>query len=165
MSTDKSADFKWADIATLAADVTSKEGPGEFAKQFNQRIIETFRATGGRLSGELRDGPIALITMTGSKSGKERIVPLGVIETEGRRFIIASRGGTDDNPVWYNSIIANPLVTVERFSEKYRAKAVPLQGAERDRIFEVATQQAPDFGNYQKRTQRIIPVLELVPVS
>lgn len=108
MSSDHAEQFKRADIETLRLEVTSDQGPGEFAKQFNRRVTERFRANGGKLNGELTDAPIVLVTMIGSKSGNERTVPLSCIETEGRVFVVASRGGTDDHPIWFHNITANP---------------------------------------------------------
>jgi deazaflavin-dependent oxidoreductase (nitroreductase family) len=113
----------------------------------------------------LSGGALLLVTMIGSKSGKERTVPLGYAATEGRLFVVASRGGTDVNPVWYDNLRANPMVTVECGPETFRAEAVVLEGAERDRIFDVAKKQVPDYAEYEKRTTRKIPVVELRRLS
>lgn len=156
MSYDQIPYLKMSDIDKLTADITSDEGPGKFAKEFNQNVIDAFRATGGKLTGELEGASIILVTMFGLKSGKERTCPLALIEAEGRLFIVASRGGCDKNPGWYDNIVANPLVTVEYGTEVFRAKAVALQAEERDRIFSMCAEINPRFAGYQARTSTTI---------
>lgn len=147
----------------MLGELRSDSGPGGETRAFNEALIAEFRRTGGVISGAL-GGPefrFLLITTTGAKTGKPRTVPVGYVKVEGRLLILASKGGDDTNPLWFGNVVANPEVTIEIGSEKYRAMAVVLEGQERDRTFAAITEKAPRFTEYQERTTRPIPVIEL----
>jgi deazaflavin-dependent oxidoreductase (nitroreductase family) len=128
---------------------------------FNNRLIEEFRANGGRVGGMFAGAPLLLLTTTGAKSGQPRVAPL-VYTTDGDRLVvIASKGGAPTNPDWYHNLIANPEVTVELGNESFPARASVMEGAERDRLFENQAKQMPNFAEYQRNTQRRIPVVVL----
>jgi deazaflavin-dependent oxidoreductase (nitroreductase family) len=124
----------------------------------NIKVIEEFRRTGGRTGGS---GRTLLLTTTGARSGKERTVPLAYLSDGNRLLIFGSRAGSDKQPDWYWNLLKNPVVTVEVGSEKYPARATPLQGAERDRLFALQKEAMPVFAEYESRTQRVIPVIAL----
>lgn len=145
----------------LAGEIRSPGGPGEFTKGFNEAFIEEFRANDGVISGELSETPFLLLTTTGAKSGRQRTTPLAYIPIEGRILIIASRGGAAAHPAWYWNLVAHPEVTVELGAETYPALAVAIEGAERDRLFNEVASRIPTFADYQRRTDRMIPVFEL----
>ena len=98
---------------------------------------------------------------TGAKSGKKRAVPLAYHEVDGRLLIIASMGGAKRNPPWYHNLVANPEVLVEKDGETFSANAVVTAGADRDALFKSVCDALPPFAEYQPRTERIIPVIEL----
>jgi deazaflavin-dependent oxidoreductase (nitroreductase family) len=148
----------------LSEDVRARR-PSDTTKDFNKRLIASFRANGGRVPGELSHVPLILITMTGRKSGDKRTVPLAYVEMEDRLFIIASRGGGKEHPLWYGNILADPNVTVEIRSDIYLARATPLPEEERDRIFGLIADVNPTFADYQSRTSRKIPVVELCRID
>jgi deazaflavin-dependent oxidoreductase (nitroreductase family) len=129
---------------------------------FNQGIIDEFRANGGRVGGPFAGAPMILVTHTGAKSGRLRTTPL-VYSTDGDRVvIIASMGGAPKNPQWLHNIAANPKVTVEVGDETYEADAEVLTGgSERQRLFEQQAALMPNFSDYQARTDRTIPVVVL----
>ena len=79
------------------------------------------------------------------------------------RFVFASKAGADTNPDWYHNLIAHPNVTVEVGADTYPAAATPIAGAERDRIYAEQAKRYPGFAEYQEKTERGIPVVELVP--
>lgn len=150
-------------LGRMLNELRSSEGPGGDTRAFNEALIEQFRRSGGRIGGEL-GGPeyaFLLLTATGAKSGKPRTVPLGYVKVEGRLYILASKGGAPTDPLWYGNVAANPDVVVEIGDEKYRATAVVLEGEERERVFAAITRKAPRFGEYQERSPRLIPVIEL----
>ena len=153
-----------AGLEAMAQEVQAT-GPGEVTDQFNQSLISTFRSSSGELSGDLAGSRILLLTTTGARSGRERTVPLGFVRTGGKTYIVASLGGRPENPAWYHNLVANPTVTVELGPDRYQAEAVVLQGEERDRIFEIAGRKIANFAAYQKRTSRVIPVIELRPLD
>lgn len=132
--------------------------------EMNRSVINEFRATGGKAGGVFEGKPLVLVHHTGAKSGTERIAPLVPLLDDGRIYIFASKGGADTNPDWYRNIEANPGVTVELGAETFTATARILQGAERDEIYAKQVDAEPQFGEYQRNTERVIPVVELVRV-
>lgn len=145
----------------LASEIRSPSGPGNFTKAFNEALIAQFRASGGQLTGDFAAAEFLLLTTTGAKSGRRRTTPLAYVALDGRILIIASRGGAPQSPAWYFNLIANPEVTVELGEETYQAKAVELKGADRDDSYAEIARRLPTFAEYQSRTDRIIPVVEL----
>ncbi|MGE0600276.1 MAG: nitroreductase family deazaflavin-dependent oxidoreductase [Dehalococcoidia bacterium] len=128
---------------------------------FNLKIIEEFRANGGETFGPFKGRPLLLLTSKGAKSGKEGTTPL-VYSKDGDRFvIIASMGGAPKNPAWYHNIKANPEVTIEVGTEKFKAKAAVVEGAERERLYAQQAAMMPAFNEYKEKTTRVIPVVVL----
>ncbi|SFQ64265.1 deazaflavin-dependent oxidoreductase, nitroreductase family [Amycolatopsis arida] len=133
---------------------------------FNQQIIDEFRANRGQVGGPFANARLLLLTTTGARSGKPHTVPLGYLLDEGERLlVIASAAGAPQHPAWYHNIRANPRVTVETGPFTVEADAVVLEGEERDRIFARAVEADPGWGEYQARTERVIPVVALNPVG
>ena len=129
--------------------------------EFNEKIIAEFRANAGVVGGQFEGAPMVLLTSIGAKSGKPHTTPLVPFEDRDDVYVIASMGGAPKHPAWYFNIQANPQVTVERGTEKYAARADVLQSAERDEIWAKQVALRPTFGDYQKKTSRIIPVIRL----
>ena len=134
-------------------------------KAFNQQLIEEFRANGGKVGGRFEGRPVVLVTATGAKSGRRLTIPLVYLQEGDRRFIFASKAGSPKNPDWYHNLVANPTVTVEIGNETYDARAVILSGEERDRLYAKQVEAMPTFGDYQAKTDRVIPVISLERVS
>jgi deazaflavin-dependent oxidoreductase (nitroreductase family) len=133
---------------------------------WNQQIIDEFRANAGRVGGPFEGAPMILIHHVGAKSGVERVSPLVYFpEDEGRMIIIASKGGSPENPAWYHNLKANPKIDVEVGSETFAVVAEEVTGEERDRIWERVVAERPGFGDYQRKTSRTIPVLRLTPAA
>jgi deazaflavin-dependent oxidoreductase (nitroreductase family) len=130
--------------------------------EMNRAVIEEFRATGGKAGGPFEGKPLVLVHHVGAKSGTTRIAPLVPLLDDGRIFIFASKGGADTNPDWYRNLVANPEITVELGSDRFAATARPLEGAERDEVYAKQVAVEPQFGEYQRNTTRVIPVVELV---
>jgi deazaflavin-dependent oxidoreductase (nitroreductase family) len=133
---------------------------------FNQRMIEEFRANNGQvISGPLAGMPLLLLTTTGAKSGQTRVSPLAYTKDGDRLVIIASKGGAPTNPDWFYNVRANPTVTVEVGTERFQARATIPQGQERERLYKQMAQQLPVFAEYQQKTSRQIPVILLERLS
>jgi deazaflavin-dependent oxidoreductase (nitroreductase family) len=132
---------------------------------FNQRIISEFRANQGKVSGQLANTPLLLLTMTGAKSGRTITKPLAYTRDGDRIVIIASFAGAPKNPPWYHNLIANPEATVELGSERFRVRAAVTSGEERQRLFNRQAEQMPIFADYQKKTARQIPVFVLTRID
>ncbi|MGK2869368.1 MAG: nitroreductase family deazaflavin-dependent oxidoreductase [Mycobacterium sp.] len=130
--------------------------------QMNNAVIAEFRESGGKAGGVFEGKPLILVHHTGAKSGIERIAPLVPLLDDGRIFIFASKGGADTNPDWYGNLVAHPDITVELGTETFAATARALKGDERDEIYAKQVAVEPQFGEYQRKTERVIPVVELV---
>jgi deazaflavin-dependent oxidoreductase (nitroreductase family) len=132
---------------------------------WNRRIIEEFRANGGKVGAPFENSTLLLLTTTGAKSGQKRTNPLAYMPDGDRMLIIASKAGAPTNPDWYYNLLAHPEVTVEVGNgtkvETFNAIATVITGEERDRLFARVVERAPGFGEYQAKTTRIIPVIAL----
>ncbi|TDE58864.1 nitroreductase family deazaflavin-dependent oxidoreductase [Nonomuraea mesophila] len=129
---------------------------------FNQQIIDKFRANQGQVGGPFEGARLLLLTTVGAKTGARRTTPLGYLPDGGRVLVIASAGGSARHPAWYHNVLANPEVTVEDGVFTYPATAVVLEGEERDRVFARAVEADPGWGTYQDKAGRILPVVALV---
>lgn len=128
---------------------------------WNQRIIEEFRANHGKVGGPFEHASMLLLHTKGAKTGGERLAPL-VFQADGDRVVIfASKGGAPTNPDWFHNIKANPDVTVEVGDEVYAARATIATGEERERLWSRQKELAPMFAEYEKRAPREIPVIVL----
>lgn len=131
-------------------------------RDWNNRIIEEFRANGGRVGGQFEGVPMLLLHTTGARSGEERVNPMMFLDLDGHRYVFASKAGADTHPDWYHNLVAHPGVTVEAGTDTYPATAVPVAGADRDRVYAEQARRYPGFAEYQQKTTRVIPVVELV---
>jgi deazaflavin-dependent oxidoreductase (nitroreductase family) len=133
-------------------------------RELNERNIEEFRRNGGKVGGPFEGFPLLLLTSTGAKSGAQRVNPVGYFDIDGTIYIVGSAAGRDGNPGWVFNVRAKPNVTVEIGADPPKTVvAHELPRDERDRIYAVIVQRAPGFGEYEERTDRVIPVFELTP--
>jgi deazaflavin-dependent oxidoreductase (nitroreductase family) len=130
-------------------------------KNRNLAVIEDFRANNGQVGGFFRDKSLLLLHTTGAKSGKKHIIPLIYLQDGDRFVIIASKGGAQSNPDWYYNLVTNPKVKVELGKEEFVANAVVVQEPERSLLFNRMTERYPFYAEYQRKTDRIIPVIIL----
>lgn len=128
---------------------------------FNQRIIDEFRANGGKVGPPFAGAPMVLITTKGAKTGRLSTTPIVPLVDGDRLVIIASRGGAPKHPAWYHNIVANPTITVEYLAEKFEAQATIAEGAERDALYARQAAAFPAFAEYEQKTTRKIPVVIL----
>ena len=130
---------------------------------FNEQIIEEFRANEGRVGGRFEGNPLLLLHHTGAKSGKSRINPLAYLSDGGRYVVFASKGGAPTHPDWYHNLKAHPNTTIEVGTDTVDVVASEATDDERERIFRIQAERAPQFAEYQKQTKRLIPVMVLTP--
>lgn len=130
---------------------------------FNAQVIEEFRANAGRVGGPFENQPLLLLHHTGARTGAERINPLVYLRDGDRYVIFASKGGAPTNPGWYHNLKAQPEVTIEVGAESLSAVASEATGDERDRLFTAQAERFPQFADYQRKTDRRIPVIALTP--
>src|SRR5688500_18705689 len=104
-------------------------------KNWNEGIIEEFRAKNGKVGGRFANIPLLLLHHTGARTGTGRVNPLAY-QTDGDRFVIfASKGGAPTNPDWYHNLRANPEATVEVGTETISVRARVTEGEERERLW------------------------------
>jgi deazaflavin-dependent oxidoreductase (nitroreductase family) len=130
---------------------------------FNDQIIEEFRANEGRVGGRFEGSPLLLLHHTGAKSGKSRINPLAYLSDGGRYVIFASKGGAPTNPDWYHNLKAHPNATIEVGTDTIGVVASEATGEERERLFRIQAERVPQFAEYEKQIERLIPVMVLTP--
>jgi deazaflavin-dependent oxidoreductase (nitroreductase family) len=132
---------------------------------FNRNLIAEFRAGEGKVSGPFEGAPLLLLTTTGAKTGRKHTTPV-VYQQDGDRIVVfGSKGGAPSHPAWYHNLVANPTVTVELPAETFEARAVTVEGGERDRIWSAQKELMPGFKDYEAKTDRQIPVIVLERVS
>jgi proline iminopeptidase len=108
--------------------------------------------------------PSLLLVTKGRKTGKKHLFPLFYGEAGKSYFLVASKGGAPDHPGWYKNILANPEVELQVGTKTMKAKARTASGAERQKLWDNAITWWPPYFDYQKKTQREIPVVVLDPV-
>ena len=136
---------------------------------FNAQVIADFNATNGKPGGYFKNAPVLLLHSIGAKTGQERTLPLMYLrEGDGPWYIFASKGGHPNNPDWYHNLKSNPAAaisigdgtTISRLNVTAR---VIDGGDERDAIYARQASLFPQFAEYEKKTERTIPVVELTP--
>ena len=132
---------------------------------WNQANIDEFRANSGKVGGRFAGRTLLLLHTVGAKSGQERINPVAYFTDGDRLVIIASKGGAPTNPDWYYNILAHPLVKIEVGTEQFQAQAAVATEPERTRLFNQMAEMMPGFGEYQRKTTRVIPVIILTCIK
>ena len=130
---------------------------------FNAQIIDEFRANAGRVGGMFEGTPLLLLHHTGARSGTRRVTPLAYLDDGGRYVIFASKAGAPTHPAWYHNLLAHPDTEIEVDTATIAVRASEATGEERERLFAAQTQRSPQFGDYQRKTERVIPVVTLTP--
>ena len=133
-----------------------------------KRHIGAYRKTGGtdRMSTMMKF-PVVLLTTKGAQSGAERIVALGGFqEGQDAWLIVASKGGSKTHPAWLNNVIEHPDdIWLEVGKRKMKVHAEALTGTAREEAYGRIAAEAPNYGEYPKKTDRMIPVIRLTPAS
>ena len=130
---------------------------------FNEQVIEEFRANQGRVGGMFDGMTLLLLHDQGAKSGKAHIHPLAYHSDDGRYVIFASKGGAPTNPAWYHNLEAHPDTTIEVGTQTLPVRASEATDGERDRLFNAQAERLPQFAEYAEKTSRTIPVIVLTP--
>jgi deazaflavin-dependent oxidoreductase (nitroreductase family) len=134
-------------------------------QDFNAQIIDEFRANEGRVGGPFEAMPLLLLHHVGAKSGKDRINPVAYYQDGDRYAVFASKAGAPTNPDWYHNLKANPDVSIEVGTDTVAVHAEEATGEERDRLFDAQAELSPQFAEYQRKTDRLIPVVVLTPTG
>jgi deazaflavin-dependent oxidoreductase (nitroreductase family) len=129
---------------------------------FGQEHVDRYRETDGAEGHEWEEGTrILLLTTTGRKSGESRTMPLIYARSGDALVIVASRGGTDGHPSWYLNLEAEPEVEVQVLGDRFKARARTASAAEKPPLWELMVGEWSHYEDYQRRTEREIPVVLL----
>jgi deazaflavin-dependent oxidoreductase (nitroreductase family) len=128
---------------------------------WNASTIAEFRKNHGKVGGYFKGAPLLLLHTIGARTGKPRVNPMMYL-LDGERFVVfASKGGDPHNPDWYHNLKAHPDVQVEIGDETIDVHSEEAVGVERDRLYQLQSSRYPRFGDYQRKTERVIPVMIL----
>jgi len=131
------------------------------SREWNQTVIDEFRAHGGQVGDTFEGIRLLILTSSGARTGRSRTNPT-VYLPDGDRFIIfATSGGRPQNPAWYHNLKADPRAQVEVGTETFEVTAEEVTGPERDRLYGLQTAVDPSFAEYERHTARTIPVMAL----
>jgi len=145
--------------------------PGRFRSdmisrnEFNQTVIDEFRASGGKVGGQFEGAPLLLLHTTGARTGQARIHPL-VYQADGDDVVVfASKAGADTHPDWFRNLMAHPRTSIEIGGDTVEIEARVTGGDERERLWTKQKQLMPGFAEYEQKTSRTIPVVVLQKVG
>jgi deazaflavin-dependent oxidoreductase (nitroreductase family) len=141
---------------------------GEYApstSDWARENAEQYMESGGTEGTELKGRPVILLTTIGAKSGKIRKTPLMRVEHDGEYAVVASLGGAPKHPVWYFNITAHPQVELQDGATTKDYEAREVFDDEKAVWWERAVEAWPDYAEYQKKTDRQIPVFVLTPIN
>jgi deazaflavin-dependent oxidoreductase (nitroreductase family) len=141
----------------MALEGTYEPSPEQWVRD----QVELYEGSGGTEGTMLRGVPVIVLTTLGAKSGKIRKSPLMRVEHDGAYAVIASKGGAPEHPVWYHNIVASPRVELQDGPVRREYNARELTGEERELWWSRAVEVWPDYDEYQKKTDRQIPVFVL----
>lgn len=141
----------------------ARQPGGFFMSWFNKRMAKKIRGGGGKAMGL---DPLLLVTI-GAKSGQTRETPLARFAgPDGTWYVVASANGAARNPAWYYNVAAHPdRVSVVIDGVETPVVAHQLHGDERAEAWRAITASQPRFADYEGKTDRDIPVLQLTPRS
>ncbi|OZD32408.1 nitroreductase [Rhodococcus sp. 06-1477-1B] len=133
--------------------------------EWARQQAETFEATGGQESADMRGVPIIVLTTVGAKTGGLRKTALMRVEHDGKYAVVASKGGAPEHPAWFYNLVKNPRVALQDGDVKKEYDAHMAEGAEREEWWGYATQVWPDYDEYQTKTERRIELFVLEPID
>jgi len=141
---------------------------GEYAPStagWVRKQVDEIEGSGGADGNLMRGMPVVLLTMRGAKTGKIRKVPLMRVEHDGLYAAVASLGGAPKHPVWYFNLLSDPRVDLRDGTDRGSFVAREVTGDEKAIWWERAVAAYPDYADYQKKTERQIPVFVLEPAN
>src|SRR4029078_2027359 len=131
------------------------------ANDWNKRIIDEFRANGGKVGGQFAGAPLLLLHTTGAKTGHARVNPIMYLADGDAHVVFASKAGAPANPDWYHNLVANPRASIEVGDQTLNVVARVADGETRERPWSRQKELYPGFDDYEAKTTRQIPVVIL----
>ncbi|QNN54596.1 nitroreductase family deazaflavin-dependent oxidoreductase [Nocardioides mesophilus] len=141
---------------------------GEYVPSSEQWVrdqVELYESSGGTAGTTLRDTglPVVVVTSLGARSGKIRKTPLMRVEHDGAYALVASQGGAPKHPTWYHNLVAHPLIELQDGPVRQDMTVRLVTGEEKAQWWERAVAAFPNYADYQRRTDREIPVFVAEP--
>ena len=130
---------------------------------FGDEHIRRYRETGGEVGHDWNGVPALLLTTTGRRTGEQRTTPLIYGRAGDDYLIVASKGGSPEPPAWYSNLRENPTVEIQVKGERMTARARDATAEEKPAMWKTMTADWPDYDEYQRKTEREIPVVVLEP--
>ena len=134
-----------------------------FIRPYSRLNSMIYRLSRGRLMGTMQGRPIMIVTMRGTKTGKERKIPLMYVPYKDGVIVVGSQGGAPKSPVWVKNIQTHPDVVVQVARERMHLRARQLDDAEKAEVWPTCVKHYAEFEDYQRRTDRNIPVFVCEP--
>lgn len=128
---------------------------------FGAEHVRVYQETAGERGYDWRDAEILLLSTEGRKSGETRIAPLIHREDDGRWVLVASQGGRPEHPAWFKNLTAQPDAEIQVKADRIPVRAREAEGEERERLWGRMTEVWPAYDDYQRRTDRRIPIVVL----
>src|SRR3954453_24070818 len=146
-------------LASIAA--TERRPPMAEANDWNWKIIEEFRANGGKVGGQFEGAPLLLLHTTGAKTGRARVNPVMYLPDGEDYVVFASKAGAPTSRDWYHNLLANPRASIEVRDQTLNVVARVAEGETRERLWSRQKELYPGFADYEAKTTRQIPVVIL----
>jgi deazaflavin-dependent oxidoreductase (nitroreductase family) len=128
---------------------------------FGEEHVRRYVATDGEEGHDWEGTTTLLLTTTGRRSGEQRTTPL-IYQQDGESYlVVASKGGADQPPDWYRNLQAQPDVQVQVRGDRFAARARTATPEEKPRLWQTMVSTWPAYDDYQKKTDRDIPVVVL----
>jgi F420H(2)-dependent quinone reductase len=123
-----------------------------------------YRATGGRIGHRVPRAPrVLLLDHVGARTGTRRTTPLAYMPSGGSFVVVGSKSGHPNDPAWVHNLRTQPDTEIQVGPDRIRVRARQADAAERKRLWPEAVRYNPIWGRYQRRTQRVIPLIVLEP--
>jgi deazaflavin-dependent oxidoreductase (nitroreductase family) len=132
---------------------------------FGKEHVDRYVETDGTVGHEWQGAKTLILTTTGRQSGEPRPVPLIYGRHGDDLLVVASRGGSDAPPAWYLNLEADPAVHVQLLGDRFAARARTATPEEKAELWPIMTAEWPDYDDYQRKTDRDIPVVIVTPTG
>lgn len=134
-------------------------------EQWVRDQVQQYESSGGTDGTTMRGMPVVILTTKGARSGKLRKNPLMRVEHEGRYAVVASKAGAPEHPTWYHNVVAEPQVELQDGPVRQDMRAHEATGEEKAAWWERAVAAYPEYADYQRKTEREIPLFVLEPIG
>ncbi|TDD07333.1 nitroreductase family deazaflavin-dependent oxidoreductase [Nonomuraea diastatica] len=132
---------------------------------YGKEHVQRYQETDGAEGHDWNNTTVLLLTTKGRRSGRPYTTPLIYQRHGDDHVIVASKGGDPDHPEWYKNLLANPDVDVQVKDQRFKARARTATAEEKPELWRLMTATWPDYDNYQRQTDREIPLVVLERIA